>query len=120
MKARDELLEQLKKETLEKLGAFCKSNEYSNFLKKLIVQGLIKIEEQVVEVQTRAEDKQLVSKIVSWIVVEVLFGLCFSLSLVCLQLNEAVNEYKNLMSTAGFSVNPRVTLSDTAIPAKNW
>jgi vacuolar-type H+-ATPase subunit E/Vma4 len=65
MKARDELLEQLKKETLEKLGGFCKSNEYSNFVKKLIVQGLIKIEEQVVEVQARAEDKQLVSKVVS-------------------------------------------------------
>ena len=81
MKARDELLEVhdilvscidiyclvskvLKKETTEKLAAFCKSQEYPAFVKKLIIQGLIKIEEQEVEIQCKAEDKAIVSKVV--------------------------------------------------------
>eukprot|EP01040_Poterioochromonas_malhamensis_P012530 gene12530-13714_t len=97
MKARDDLLEQLKKETLEKLATFCRSAEYPNYLKKLIVQGLIKIEESVVEIQARAEDKQIVARI----------------------LTEAVNEFRTLMTNAGHTVNPRVTVSETAIPAKN-
>jgi len=50
---------------VEQLGVYCKSPEYPTFLKKLIVQGLIKIEEQVVEIQARAEDKAIVAKIVS-------------------------------------------------------
>ena len=81
MKARDELLEVhdilvscvdiyclvskvLKKETTEKLAAFCESQEYPAFVKKLIIQGLIKIEEQEVEIQCKAEDKAIVSKVV--------------------------------------------------------
>lgn len=98
MKARDELLEQLRKETLEKLAAYCKSPEYPNFVKKLIIQGLIKIEESEVQIQCRAEDKQIVSRV----------------------LGEAITEFRSLMASAGHQVNPRVTISDTAIPAKNW
>lgn len=89
MKARDELLEvsyniplfthsttpqpshqnahcsqTLKKETLEELGAFCKSPDYAAFVRKIIVQGLIKIEENAVEIHCRAEDRDLVAKVV--------------------------------------------------------
>lgn len=96
MKARDDLLESLKKETLEKLAAFCRSPEYPAYVKKLIIQGLIKIEESVVEIQCRAEDKNIVAKI----------------------LPEAIAEFRTIMTNAGHSVNPKVTLSDVAIPAK--
>jgi vacuolar-type H+-ATPase subunit E/Vma4 len=60
---------------LEQLAAFCKGPEYPAYLKKLIVQGLIKIEEQVVEIQARAEDKAIVSKIVSSVSVRKLTSL---------------------------------------------
>jgi hypothetical protein len=87
MKARDELLEvqrvavptqnppgrnisfcalqTLKKDTLEELAAFCKSPAYPEFVKKLIVQGLIKIEEDTVEIHARTEDQAIVKKVVS-------------------------------------------------------
>jgi vacuolar-type H+-ATPase subunit E/Vma4 len=54
----------LKKEAVEKLAIFCKSPDYPAFVRQLIVQGLIKIEEQVVEIQCRAEDKTVVSRVV--------------------------------------------------------
>ena len=38
--------------------------QYPTLLRQLIVQGLIKIEEPVVELQVRAEDKNIVSKVV--------------------------------------------------------
>ena len=58
-------LQALKKEAVEKLATFCKGPEYPNFVRKLIVQGLIKIEEQEVEIQCRPEDKTIVTKVVS-------------------------------------------------------
>lgn len=58
------LTQTLKKETLEELGAFCKSPEYPAFVRKIIVQGLIKIEEDTVEIHCRAEDRNLVAKVV--------------------------------------------------------
>lgn len=96
MKARDDLLEQLKKDTIEQLAAFSKGPEYPNFLKKLIVQGLIKIEEPVVDIQARAEDKAIVVKILA----------------------EAIAEYKALMTAAGHTVNPKVSVSDIALSSK--
>jgi vacuolar-type H+-ATPase subunit E/Vma4 len=54
----------LKKESVEKLAAICKGPEYPKLLKQFIVQGLIKIEESVVEIQCRPEDKSIVAKIV--------------------------------------------------------
>lgn len=68
MKARDDLLEQLKKESLEKLSKYCQGAEYPEFLRKLIVQGLIKIQESTVVIQVRAEDKALVTRVVSYCV----------------------------------------------------
>lgn len=90
-------VQNLKKETLEKLAAFCKSAEYPAFLKKLIVQGLVKIEESTVEIQARQEDRAIVARI----------------------LPEAVNDYKALMVAAGHPVpNPKVTVSETSLPSK--
>jgi len=100
MNARDALLEQLKKESLEKLAAFCKGPDYPNFLKKLIVQGLIKIEETTVEIQARAEDKAIVARV----------------------LPEAVAEYRNVMSAAGHTgprLNPTVTVSNNVLSSKS-
>ena len=54
----------MKKETLAKLAAFSKGPDYPAFITKLIVQGLIKIEEETVEIQSRAEDKATVAKVV--------------------------------------------------------
>lgn len=93
MKARDDLLETLKKDCTEKLAAFVKTPQYSNVLRQLIVQGLIKIEEQNVEIQCRAEDKAIVTRV----------------------LPEAMSEYRKVMSDAGYTVNPKVSVSDTVL-----
>lgn len=96
MKARDDLLQQLKAEALAKLAAFTKSAEYGQYLKNLIIQGLIKIEEPIVEIQARQEDKALVAKLVP----------------------SAVDEYKALMQGAGHHVQPTVTVSEVALSSK--
>lgn len=57
-------MKQLKRNVLEKLAAYAKGAEYSSLLQKLIVQGLIKIEEQVVEIIARAEDKPIILRVV--------------------------------------------------------
>jgi vacuolar-type H+-ATPase subunit E/Vma4 len=61
------------------------------------VQGLIKIEEQEVEVACRPEDKSIVMRI----------------------LPEAIAEFRSVMTAAGHSVNPRVSLSDTSLPSNS-
>lgn len=96
MKARDNLLEILKQETLQQLANFCKSPEYSNFIRKLILQGLVKIEEQTVELQVRAEDRAICEK----------------------ELPAAVEEFKRLMTAGGYIVDPKVTISPKNLPAK--
>lgn len=93
MKDRDELLEKLKAEALAKLAKVCKGAEYPAILKKLIVQGLVKIEESTVEVACRPEDKAIVTRI----------------------LPEAVAEFRALMTAGGHSVSPRVSISDTPL-----
>jgi transcription antitermination factor NusA-like protein len=55
----------LKKDAISKLLSKVECAEYSDFMKKLIIQGLIKIEENSVEIRVRNEDKLIVSKIVS-------------------------------------------------------
>jgi V-type H+-transporting ATPase subunit E len=65
MKSRDELLETLKAECAEKLSTVARSKNYADLMKKLIVQGLVKIEEGVVEVQCRAEDVATANRVVS-------------------------------------------------------
>lgn len=100
MKSRDELLEQLKADCLGKLGSVSSAPSYPRLLQSLIVQGLIKIEEQVVEIQCRAEDKAIVTKV----------------------LPEALKEYQQAMKENGHTVrgvNPKVTISNTVLPSKS-
>ena len=96
MVARDSLLNDLHKTSLEKLAAFTKGKDYPALLKKLIVEGLIKIEESAVEVIVRPEDKATVSKL----------------------LPEAVAEFKAAMTAAGHTVSPKVTISETPLSSK--
>ena len=82
------------------MANIAKSANYSVLLKQLIIQGLIKIEEQEVEVQCRAEDKDIVSKV----------------------LPSAVAEYTSAMKAAGHKergMNPKVSVSSIAIPSKS-
>ena len=94
MKARDGLLGELKNGTLQKLAKFCKGPGYESFVKQLIIEGLIKIEEAEVEVQCRASDEATVKKVLS----------------------SAVSEYHDSMKKAGHSPNCKVTICETKLP----
>ena len=96
MVARDALLGELHKGGLEKLASFVKGKDYAPLLKKLIVEGLIKIEESAVEIICRPEDNATISKI----------------------LPEAVAEFKTTMTAAGHTVSPKVTISETPLNSK--
>jgi len=96
MKARDELLEKLKEETLKELAAHCKTPQYPQLLKTLIVQGLIKIEENDVEIFVRLEDKAVAERV----------------------LPDAVADFKFKMAAAERAAVPRVTIATTYLPAK--
>mmetsp|Transcript_21564 Transcript_21564/g.30039 ORF Transcript_21564/g.30039 Transcript_21564/m.30039 type:complete len:222 (+) Transcript_21564:113-778(+) len=63
MKIRDELLQTLLQEGGAKLAVVAKGQNYPQLLQKLIVQGLIKIEEKEVTIYCRSEDVETVSKI---------------------------------------------------------
>jgi len=65
MQARDELVQKVKKTAVAKLGskATADANAYAELLKKLIIQGLIKLNEPRVEVQCREADLPLVRKV---------------------------------------------------------
>ena len=89
MKSRDTLLGDLKANSLVKLAAFCKGSGYGGLVHKLIVQGLIMIEEANVDIQCRPEDKEVVKKAISG----------------------AVTEYKDVMAKAGHTVSPNVVMS---------
>jgi len=93
MKSRDTLLHELQASSLVKLAAFCKGSGYGGLVHKLIVQGLIMIEESTVEIQSRPEDKDVVKKV----------------------LPAAVAEYKEVMAKAGHQVNPNVTISENQL-----
>ena len=92
------LLQTLKKDTLSELGAYCKSSTYPTLMQKLIVQGLIKIEENIIEIHTRAEDKSIAERV----------------------LPDAIAEFKLKMAEAGRPTTLKVTISDSFLPAKMW
>ncbi len=63
MKVRDELLQTLLTEAAAKCAVVARGQNYPQLLQKLIVQGLIKIEENEVTVFCRGEDVTTVKKI---------------------------------------------------------
>mmetsp|Transcript_4640 Transcript_4640/g.5581 ORF Transcript_4640/g.5581 Transcript_4640/m.5581 type:complete len:222 (-) Transcript_4640:264-929(-) len=90
MKIRDELLQTLLKEGGAKLAVVAKGQNYPQLLQKLIVQGLIKIEEKEVTIYCRSEDVDTVSKI----------------------LPDAVKEYVDIMENEStVKLEPVVTLN---------
>lgn len=92
MEARSTLLDTLKESVRTKLADFVKTEEYKTLLRQLIVQGLVKIEEQVIEIQGREKDRALIEQLIP----------------------SAVAEYKTKMAAAGHTVEPgmpRVNLS---------
>lgn len=90
MKHRDDLLQGLLQEAGAKCAIVARGQNYPQLLQKLIVQGLIKIEENDVEVFCRAEDLATVEKI----------------------LPDAVKEYVDILKReSGVTLHPNVTVS---------
>mmetsp|Transcript_20866 Transcript_20866/g.29446 ORF Transcript_20866/g.29446 Transcript_20866/m.29446 type:complete len:222 (+) Transcript_20866:141-806(+) len=91
MKIRDDLLQTLLKEGGAKLAVVAKGQNYPQLLQKLIVQGLIKIEENEVKIYCRSEDVDTVNKI----------------------LPDAVKEYVEIMENeSSVKLEPKVTLNE--------
>lgn len=90
MKIRDELLQTLLKDATAKCAVVARGGNYPQLLQKLIVQGLIKIEENTAVVYCRAEDKKTVEKI----------------------LPAAISEYVEIIKReSGVTLKPTVTLN---------
>lgn len=96
MVAREDLLAELKKNALTKLAKKCNGKDYGKLLSDLIVEGLLKIEEDVVEVQVREGDVQVCEKAIQ----------------------PAADEYKRLMASRGITVNPSVRVGANRLPDK--
>jgi V-type H+-transporting ATPase subunit E len=99
MQMRDELLQQLLAEAATKLGVVARGSNYPHLLQKLIVQALIKIEENEVTVYCRPDDSDTVNKV----------------------LPDAIAEYVEIMEReSGIKLSPNVKLSSEdskALPA---
>ena len=90
MKIRDDLLQQLISEATTKCVAVASGANYPQLLQKLIVQGLIKIEENTIEIYCRTKDVPIVAKI----------------------LPDAVAEYVSIMQReSGVKLQPVVTMN---------
>lgn len=93
MKIRDDLLQTLLSEAASKCSVVARGQNYPQLLQKLIVQALIKIEENEVTVFCRAEDIMTVKKV----------------------LPGAVKEYVEIMKReSGVSLTPKATLSEVS------
>lgn len=91
MALRDDLLTSLMKEASSKCKVVADGSNYSALLQKLIVQGLIKIEEMSVVVYCRKEDLKTVTKVIP----------------------AAVQEYVDIMEKeSGVKLNPNVTINE--------
>lgn len=96
MKVRDEMLQQLLADAATKLGVVARGQNYPHLLQKLIVQGLIKIEENDVTVYCRADDAETVGNV----------------------LPDAVAEYVEIMEReSGIKLSPNVVLNTD--PSRN-
>lgn len=90
MKIRDDLLNTLIAEASSKLAVVARGANYAQLLQKLIVQGLIKIEENEVVVFCRGEDVSTVTKI----------------------LPDAIKEYVDILKReSGIELKPIVTVN---------
>mmetsp|Transcript_32154 Transcript_32154/g.73987 ORF Transcript_32154/g.73987 Transcript_32154/m.73987 type:complete len:145 (-) Transcript_32154:471-905(-) len=90
MQVRDELLKSLIEEAGQKCAVVARGQNYPHLLQKLIVQGLIKIEEMDVTIYCRKEDLKVAEKVIP----------------------DAVNEYVSIMTKASDVVlKPRVILN---------
>ena len=91
MKVRDDLLKNLVDEAGQKLAMVARGQNYPHLLQKLIVQGLIKIEENDVTIYCRGEDVATIKSI----------------------LPAAIKEYVGLIEKeAGVKLSPNVILND--------
>lgn len=91
MKLRDELLNTLIAEAGAKCSVVTKGQNYPQLLQKLIVQGLIKIEENTVVIFCRGDDVATVKKV----------------------LPAAVKEYVDIIKReSGVTLAPKVTLNE--------
>lgn len=91
MKVRDELLQKLVSESGSKCAVVARGQNYPQLIQKLIVQGLIKIEETEVTVYCRGEDVATVTKVVP----------------------EAVKEYVDIIKReAGVTLKPVVKVNE--------
>lgn len=90
MQIRDELLHTLLKDAAAKCAVVARGGNYPQLLQKLIVQGLIKIEEMQVMVYCRAQDVATVEKI----------------------LPAAVTEYVDILKReSGVTLKPKLTIN---------
>jgi len=90
MKERDELLTKLIETAKESVAGVVKTPGYGDLMKKLIVQGLIKIEENEVVVLCRNADVELCNSV----------------------LQDAISTYKNIiLKQTGSKVNPKVSIN---------
>lgn len=90
MQIRDELLQNLLSEAGAKCAVVARGSNYPQLLQKLIVQGLIKIEENTVTIYCRSEDVKTVTKV----------------------LPEAIKEYVAIMKReSGVTLKPTVTVN---------
>ena len=90
MKIRDDLLKTLISEAGAKCAVVTRGQNYPQLLQKLIVQGLIKIEENVITVYCRKEDVRTIGGI----------------------LPAAIQEYVDIMKReSGVTLQPEVTLN---------
>jgi len=98
MKIRDDLLNDLFKEAGTKCGMVARGQNYSQLVQKLIVQGLIKIEEMDVIIYCRSDDAAVAEQV----------------------LEGAVSEYVEIMEReSGIKLSPNVTLNtdeDKSLP----
>lgn len=91
MKVRDDLLQTLVQEAASKCAAVARGQNYPQLLQKLIVQGLIKIEEAEVVLYASSADAAVVKKV----------------------LPAAVAEYVAILKReSGVTLEPRVTVND--------
>lgn len=91
MQHRDAMLQELRESTSHRLAAVSNTAQYTTLLKQLIVQGLLRVQEQTVSIRCRQTDLAKVKQV----------------------LPEAVAEYTKLQRDAGYNVNPNVTVDET-------